>query len=52
VRESAYGIVYNHATERAATLERWIHRYNWTPLTKVSAASRRSVASLNPEKTS
>jgi transposase InsO family protein len=29
LREWAYGIVYNHSTERAAMLERWTHHYNW-----------------------
>ena len=27
--EWAYGTVYNHSTERATILERWIHHYNW-----------------------
>ena len=29
LREWAYGIAYNHSTERTAMLERWIHHYNW-----------------------
>lgn len=29
LREWAYGIPYNHSTERTAMLERWIHHYNW-----------------------
>lgn len=29
LREWAYGIPYNHSTERAAMLDRWIHHYNW-----------------------
>ena len=29
LREWAYGVVYNHSTERAAMLERWTHHYNW-----------------------
>ncbi len=29
LREWAYGIAYNHSTERANMLERWIHHYNW-----------------------
>lgn len=29
LREWAYGIVYNHSTERAAMLERWTHHHNW-----------------------
>ena len=29
LREWAYGTVYNHSTERATMLERWIHHYNW-----------------------
>ncbi|MGH8764664.1 MAG: IS481 family transposase [Burkholderiales bacterium] len=29
LREWAYGIPYNHSTERADMLNRWIHHYNW-----------------------
>ncbi len=29
LREWAYGIPYNHSTERAAMLVRWTHHYNW-----------------------
>ena len=29
LREWAYGIPYNHSSERALMLERWIHHYNW-----------------------
>ena len=29
LREWAYGIPYNHSSERIAMLERWIHHYNW-----------------------
>lgn len=29
LREWAYGIPYNHSTERSAMLDRWIHHYNW-----------------------
>ena len=29
IREWAYGIPYNHSSERTAMLERWIHHYNW-----------------------
>jgi transposase InsO family protein len=29
LREWAYGIPYNHSTERAQMLDRWIHHYNW-----------------------
>ena len=29
LREWAYGIAYNHSSEREAMLERWIHHYNW-----------------------
>ncbi len=29
LREWAYGIAYNHSTERTKMLERWIHHYNW-----------------------
>lgn len=29
LREWAYGIAYNHSSERAQMLDRWIHHYNW-----------------------
>ena len=29
LREWAYGIAYNHSSERAEMLDRWIHHYNW-----------------------
>ena len=29
LREWAYGIPYNHSSERTSMLERWIHHYNW-----------------------
>jgi transposase InsO family protein len=29
LREWAYGIPYNHSSERANMLERWTHHYNW-----------------------
>ena len=29
LREWAYGIPYNHSSERTSMLERWIHYYNW-----------------------
>jgi transposase InsO family protein len=29
LREWAYGIPYDHSSERAHMLERWIHHYNW-----------------------
>ena len=29
LREWAYGIPYNHSSERTTMLERWIHHYNW-----------------------
>ena len=29
LREWAYGIPYNHSSQRAVMLERWIHHYNW-----------------------
>jgi transposase InsO family protein len=47
LREWAYGIPYNHSSERTAMLERWIHHYNWhrphqgiKGLTPVSRLSR------------
>ena len=29
LREWAYGIPYQHSTERSAMLKRWTHHYNW-----------------------
>ena len=29
LREWAYGIAYQHSSERTAMLSRWIHHYNW-----------------------
>ena len=29
LREWAYGIAYNHSSQRAEMLDRWIHHYNW-----------------------
>jgi transposase InsO family protein len=29
LREWAYGIAYNHSSERGQMLDRWIHHYNW-----------------------
>jgi transposase InsO family protein len=29
LREWAYGIPYNHSSQRIVMLERWIHHYNW-----------------------
>jgi transposase InsO family protein len=29
LREWAYGIPYNHSSERTQMLDRWIHHYNW-----------------------
>jgi transposase InsO family protein len=29
LREWAYGIPYNHSSERTSMLERWTHHYNW-----------------------
>jgi transposase InsO family protein len=29
LREWAYGIPYNHSSERQQMLDRWIHHYNW-----------------------
>jgi transposase InsO family protein len=49
LREWAYGIAYNHSSERAQMLERWIHHYNWhrphqgiegcTPMTRLSRSA-------------
>jgi transposase InsO family protein len=29
LREWAYGVAYNHSSERQDMLDRWIHHYNW-----------------------
>lgn len=29
LREWAYGIAYNHSSERTAMLDKWMHHYNW-----------------------
>jgi transposase InsO family protein len=56
LREWAYGIPYNHSTERAHMLERWIHHYNWhrphqgiqgrTPMTRLRQ-SRNNLLTLH-----
>jgi transposase InsO family protein len=55
LREWAYGIAYNHSSERAAMLERWIHHYNWhrhqdikgfTPVSRL-AQSRNNLLTLH-----
>lgn len=56
LREWAYGIPYNHSSERTAMLERWIHHYNWhrphqgikglTPISRL-ARSRNNLLTLH-----
>ncbi len=56
LREWAYGIPYNHSSERTAMLERWIHHYNWhrphqgigglTPISRL-AQSRNNLLTLH-----
>ena len=56
LREWAYGIPYNHSSERTAMLERWIHHYNWhrphqgikglTPVSRLSQ-SRNNLLTLH-----
>jgi transposase InsO family protein len=56
LREWAYGIAYNHSTERANMLDRWIHHYNWhrphqgingmTPISRL-ARSRNNLLTLH-----
>ena len=56
LREWAYGISYNHSSERTAMLERWIHHYNWhrphqgikglTPISRL-ARSRNNLLTLH-----
>ena len=56
LREWAYGLPYNHSSERTAMLERWIHHYNWhrphqgikglTPVSRL-ARSRNNLLTLH-----
>ncbi len=56
LREWAYGIAYNHSSQRTAMLERWIHHYNWhrphhginglTPISRL-AQSRNNLLTLH-----
>ena len=56
LREWAYGIPYNHSSERADMLERWTHHYNWhrphqgiegsAPITRL-AQSRNNLLTLH-----
>jgi transposase InsO family protein len=38
LREWAYGIPYNHSSERTAMLERWMHHYNSTGIAHIRAS--------------
>ena len=56
LREWAYGIPYNHSSQRTAMLERWMHHYNWhrphhginglTPISRL-AQSRNNLLTLH-----
>lgn len=56
LREWAYGIPYNHSSQRAHMLDRWIHHYNWhrphqgigghAPMTRLSQ-SRNNLLTLH-----
>ena len=56
LREWAYGIAYNHSTQRTTMLERWTHHYNWhrphqginglTPMSRL-ARSRNNLLTLH-----
>ncbi len=57
LREWAYGIPYNHSSERTAMLERWQHHYNWhrphagiggvPPISRLNPTSGNNVLTLH-----
>lgn len=57
LREWAYGIAYNHSTERTAMLAKWQHHYNWhrphagiggvPPISRLNPASGNNVLTLH-----
>jgi transposase InsO family protein len=57
LREWAYGITYNHSTERTQMLAKWQHHYNWhrphqgiggvPPISRLNAASDNNVLTLH-----
>lgn len=57
LREWAYGIAYDHSTERTAMLAKWQHHYNWhrphagiggvPPMSRLNPASRKNVLTLH-----
>jgi transposase InsO family protein len=57
LREWAYGIAYDHSTERTAMLAKWQHHYNWhrphagiggkPPMSRLKSASDNNVLTLH-----
>jgi transposase InsO family protein len=57
LREWAYGIAYDHSTERTAMLAKWQHHYNWhrphagiggvPPMSRLKPASGKNVLTLH-----
>jgi transposase InsO family protein len=57
LREWAYGIAYNHSTERTKMLAKWQHHYNWhrphagiggqPPMSRLKPASGKNVLTLH-----
>ena len=57
LREWAYGIAYEHSSERTAMLAKWQHHYNWhrphagiggvPPMTRLNPASDKNVLTLH-----
>ena len=57
LREWAYGIAYNHSTERTEMLAKWQHHYNWhrphsgigglPPMSRLNPASGKNVLTLH-----
>ncbi len=57
LREWAYGIAYNHSSERTAMLAKWQHHYNWhrphagiggmPPMSRLTSASDNNVLTLH-----
>jgi transposase InsO family protein len=57
LREWAYGIAYNHSSERTAMLAKWQHHYNWhrphagiggkPPMSRLKSASDNNVLTLH-----
>jgi transposase InsO family protein len=57
LREWAYGIAYNHSSERTAMLAKWLHHYNWhrphagiggcPPMSRLPASARSNLLTLH-----